>query len=523
MHNKLKRKTVPISFLILTLIYLNVYAENPVKDFKIGKKVGTLTLFTLDGRYYEMSNYHLRQGTILLFMSSRSPTMRKSLKVIKEIHEKYRRQEILFIGLCPNDDETSEEIKAFCLSNKLNFPVYRDVDGKIAKLLSAEFTPEVFLLNKKSEFIYRGGFIGPNVAKELDDIIPKYIAGRPLPVSKSQASGTPITETGKKGDESDPIEPVTFFSEFIFEKIPWAGDHHCSTITEAANGDLLCVWYGGSYECADDQVLFISRREKGIRIWSKPQILIRGEFLHPPGNAVIFPVNNSRLMVFWDRMDEVRPIRKGSWGKGQLMYRYSDDNGYTWSEDWELQMATGGIRNTPVKLQTSELMVPMSGGESQFLITKDGGANWEHSGKIDRGGQPTVIQRDDGSLLAYLRSRPFILQSESKDMGKTWSPAHTTDLKCPGASMALCRLRNGHVVLVFNNSSILRTPLSVALSTDDGKTWSQPVALESNPGEYAYPCMIQSSDGNIHVTYTYLRKVIKHVEFNERWITNLIL
>lgn len=61
-------------------------------------------------------------------------------------------------------------------------------------------------------------------------------------------------------------------------------------------------------------------------------------------------------------------------------------------------------------------------------------------------------------------------------------------------------------------------PLSVALSTDNGATWSKPVALEANPGEYAYPCAIQTSDGHIHVTYTFLRKTITHVEFNERWI-----
>jgi predicted neuraminidase len=67
----------------------------------------------------------------------------------------------------------------------------------------------------------------------------------------------------------------------------------------------------------------------------------------------------------------------------------------------------------------------------------------------------------------------------------------------------------------------LRTPLSVALSTDEGATWRTPVSLEANPGEYSYPCVIETSDGMIHVTYTFLRKVIKHAEFNERWLTLL--
>jgi len=39
--------------------------------------------------------------------------------------------------------------------------------------------------------------------------------------------------------------------------------YHCSTLTEAANGDLLCLWYGGSYEASDDQKLFLARKKKG--------------------------------------------------------------------------------------------------------------------------------------------------------------------------------------------------------------------------------------------------------------------
>ena len=45
-----------------------------------------------------------------------------------------------------------------------------------------------------------------------------------------------------------------------------------------------------------------------------------------------------------------------------------------------------------------------------------------------------------------------------------------------------------------------------------------PLELESNPGEYSYPCIIQTKDGKIHMTYTYRRYTIKHVEMNENWL-----
>jgi len=54
------------------------------------------------------------------------------------------------------------------------------------------------------------------------------------------------------------------------------------------------------------------------------------------------------------------------------------------------------------------------------------------------------------------------------------------------------------------------TPLSVAVSPD-GRQWEVKLDLETNPGEYSYPAVIQTSDATVHITYTYLRKSIKHV------------
>ena len=489
--------------------------------FAIGMAIGALTMQTLDGRELTMSNYGDRSGTLILFISSRSPAVQSTVETILRIHEKYRRREVLFVGLCANDEESAGELQAYCQRNDVNFPVYRDLGGEIAKRFNTRYTPEAFLVDDQGVLLYRGGFHGHGAAEDLDATIKRFLAGKPLPHQSFPSGGAPLEETGTKGSDDDPIQPFVFSSELVFEKIPWVADHHCSTIAEAPNGDLLCVWFGGSYECADDQALFLARREKGESAWNRPEVLTRGMFLHPPGNAVVFRASPTRMMVLYDRMDEPRPIRRGRWRNCQLTTKHSDDNGYTWSVDAEVHMGVGGIRNAPCALRGGELMVPMSSPKPCFLVTRDGATTWEVSGAMDKGGQPTAVQRSDGSLLCFLRSEPFLLQSESHDLGKTWTPAEPSPLRCPGAGVAMCRLRNGHLALVYNDSSMQRTPLSVALSTDDGATWSGPVNLEANPGEYSYPCVIESSDGRIHASYTFLRKTIKHVEFDERWLTLL--
>ena len=84
----------------------------------------------------------------------------------------------------------------------------------------------------------------------------------------------------------------------------------------------------------------------------------------------------------------------------------------------------------------------------------------------------------------------------------------------------MTRLANGHLLLVYNDSQTERTPLAIVRSLDEGKTWEKPLSLECNPGEYSYPCIIQTTDGKIHVTYTFRRYAIKHVQFNEDWLTH---
>jgi predicted neuraminidase len=320
----------------------------------------------------------------------------------------------------------------------------------------------------------------------------------------------------------------SFSSELIFERIPGAPVHHCSTLTEAPNGDLVCVWYGGSYESADDQVLFVSRRKQGERHWSEPEVLEKGEPLHPPGNALVFRAGPERLGLVWGRMDSSRPLRRGGgWGECQLMARYSNDSGLTWTETTTMEGYAGFLpRNVPITLDSGELAIPVTGhleGKRGgfLLLTSDGGETWRHSGVMRGGSQPTVIQRDDSSLFAFLRSEPYILRTESRDGGRTWSETERTDLHCPGSGIAMRRLRNGHLVLVHNDSPNDRSPLNIVRSTDEGATWSDSRILEPNPGEYSYPCVLQTSDGAIHITYTFRRYAIKHVELNEDWLVHL--
>jgi predicted neuraminidase len=505
--------------LVLLSLPCTVWAQS---GLQIGEAAGIVNLVSPEHSPVAMNNYAERRATVVLFLSARDPATAATAEAVVALNEKHRHHRILLVGIFPDPAQTGPEVRAYCQAHGFNFPVYLDPGQKTTKRFGARVTPEAFLLEKQGVLVYRGTLDGLSAA------LASIETDTPIANAETEPVGTPIGKPLPKSVIEYPYGSIEFSSELVFEKIPGYPVHHCSSITEAANGDLLIAWYGGSYESSDDQVLFLSRRKKGSRFWSKPEIIVRSPG-KPPGNAILFTDKRNRIWLVWGRMDGTQPMLRGTgWDQCRLFYRTSDDNAVTWSKDQPFFHDTLGWlpRNLTLFLSDGSLVLPLSdelNGHgvdlSFFLSTKDNGATWTRSGIMRGGEQPTFIERSNGSLVAFLRTRPNILQSESKDGGKTWSELHPTQFKNPDAGISVRRLKSGHVILVFNNQDNSRTPLHIALSTDEGRTWSEPLRLETNPGEYSYPSVLQTSDGMIHIIYTFRRYSIKHLEINEGWLT----
>jgi len=115
-----------------------------------------------------------------------------------------------------------------------------------------------------------------------------------------------------------------------------------------------------------------------------------------------------------------------------------------------------------------------------------------------------------------------VIQSTSTDNGKTWSALSRTDLLNPNSGTDAVTLKDGKQLIVYNPALPGkdwyngRAELRVAESTD-GQRWKDVITLEhGTTEEYSYPAIIQTSDGLIHITYTYNRANIKHVIVKEQ-------
>jgi hypothetical protein len=112
-------------------------------------------------------------------------------------------------------------------------------------------------------------------------------------------------------------------------------------------------------------------------------------------------------------------------------------------------------------------------------------------------------------------------QASSGDRGDSWTDRRYSPINNPGTSIDMIKLRNGHVVLAFNDSKRDLSELSLALSLDEGRTWPYRRKVESGlRTPNTYPSMIQDRSGLIHVVYSFNgRRSVAHFVTDEEWIT----
>lgn len=312
-----------------------------------------------------------------------------------------------------------------------------------------------------------------------------------------------------------------FDKQLIFETIADRPSSHCAVLTPIPEG-LACVWYAGSQEGAEDVALMIARYDTRCGEWSQPQVLVdtsgKGN-----GNAVpYYDFETGRMWLFHTILED------GGWSSVYLYVRHSDDLGRTWSEDRLFDEEQGMmVRNKLLELSTGRWLLPAydeKSWEGFCYISDDRGESWNRGAMMPAEVpliQPTVIERPDGSVLAYMRTgaeERRIWASTSEDGGETWSPCEKTGLKNPNSGIDMTKTTTGRLVLVFNNVEEGRTPLHVALSHDTGQTWPTIGVIETGEGEFSYPSIIQSAEGLLHVVYTWRRRSIMHAVFDMGWL-----
>ncbi|MGC1188108.1 MAG: sialidase family protein [Candidatus Acidiferrales bacterium] len=333
---------------------------------------------------------------------------------------------------------------------------------------------------------------------------------------------------------------------------------HASNLLLLRNGDLLCAWFSGTREGASGVAILLSRLKHGSDQWSAPVVVDRQEG-RSFQNPVLFEAPDGKLWLFHSSQEADRGE-----ANAMILYLTSVDGGTTWSAPKPLFTKPGSFDRQPlVILPNGDWLLPMyyaSGGQKlpsgvfpdhpAMQISSNRGATWKEFAVHDAQGlvQPIVLhlhpQRTSRApaapgFVAFFRSRAadWIYRSTSPD-GYNWSAPIRTPLPNNNASIGAAVLKDGRIVMVFNNCNASdahgpagkppRKPLTIALSADAGITWPwvRDIQTGNEPGagqaggsdEYSYPSIVQSPDESLYLTYTFRRLTVKYVVFDEPWI-----
>lgn len=323
------------------------------------------------------------------------------------------------------------------------------------------------------------------------------------------------------------------FNEYKSQLIPSATTSvHASTMARLPNGEMMTAWFGGTREGASDVSIYASICSPRDNQWSEPFLLVDRAHLQKDvarsirklGNPLLY-VQDGRLHLF------VVSVSYGGWSASSINHAWSDDSGKTWSTFHRLQLSpllniSSLVRCAPIALSEGAIGIPVY----HELINKYG--EWL---VLDKNGQildktripsdcnalqPAIISLNQNEALAFMRNGDSyaggkISVAKTEDGGVSWDQSADLPIHNPNSGISVLRIQDGSLLLAGNSSSgrsILNLWKNAGKLSDK---WELVAQLENTrENEFSYPCLLQDENGDVHLSYTWKRKQIKHVVFH---------
>jgi photosystem II stability/assembly factor-like uncharacterized protein len=325
--------------------------------------------------------------------------------------------------------------------------------------------------------------------------------------------------------------PADLLAELSVRDIPGAervvalaGGGYFPTLLKLKDGSLGAVVRGGAPHVGVLSRLDWIRSWDGGRTWNFESTIVPATTEWDNRGSTAGQMADGTLVVgYWENTQYTGyvfdPDRPG--GAIRAYYVYSTDGGLTWSKKRPLDarpQCTGvNLYGRIITLPDGTALMPAYGSNptskehSVILRSRDHGRTWGDCSVIAEGFTEVSLARlPDGTLLAVMRGRQqSVWQTSSTDQGRTWSdPVHLTKSRQMPAD--ICVLRSGHLLLTYGNR-IGGLAVGAMLSRDGGKTWDKDrrvvlargaLVIPKNQGsDTGYPSTVQLDDGTIVTLY----------------------
>jgi hypothetical protein len=263
------------------------------------------------------------------------------------------------------------------------------------------------------------------------------------------------------------------------------GDHSTACLAARFSGDGGCTWT------------------------AKDRVVVANEGTWNVMSVSLLRLADGRIAMFYLRKNSLldcRPLMRISTDEAQSWTAptscIEDQVGYyVMNNDRAVQLKSGRIV-LPVCLHNlPSYAKPDWAGILMCYLSDDGGRTWRRGksrlqgraagGKRITLQEPGVAELKDGRLLMFARTDSGSQYlSHSSDGGETWTVCVPSNILSPCSPASIKRIpKTGDLLLIWNNHDRIdpalrgkRTPLSAAVSRDEGRTWEKVKTLESDPG-----------------------------------------
>ena len=318
---------------------------------------------------------------------------------------------------------------------------------------------------------------------------------------------------------------------------------HSAAVVEISHGRLRAFWYGGTSEHAADVAIYTSVFDPARTVWSPEVRLITAEstqrslnrYIKKLGNVVAVKDRNKQLWLFYVS------VSVGRWSGSAINVTTSKDDGETWSPARRLVASPFFnlgtlVKGPPLLLEDGTIGLPVYQefvGRFGELLRLDRAGRVIYKTRLSWGSsslQPVIIPRSSRDAIGLMRySGPAprrVLSLYTVDGGFHWSKPIKTNVPNPNSAVAGIRRENGDFLLVFNNSENTRDNLSLAYLPSGTQAWRVVYRFEKETTtrghEVSYPYLVQAHNGDFHLVYTWHGSHIKHVQFNQAWLDQIL-
>ncbi len=320
---------------------------------------------------------------------------------------------------------------------------------------------------------------------------------------------------------------------------------HSATAVALSNGNLLAMWYGGTREGHTDVKIYSALFDQKKQQWQEPKAILDrmqvsndlDRYVKKVGNPVLIRHPQGPLVLVYVS------VSLAGWATSQINMMLSYDDGQTWHPSKHLVTSpfiniSTLVKNDAVIYDDGTIGITayheLLGEFSEVVrVTLDGQViNKYRMSSGDETIQPTVATYSATQAVTFMRDTGKDVQkvrrSITDDGGLSWSAYETTQLDNLSSAIFTFTGLKGLTWMVYNDApkgqEHGRNTLALAVSNDKGVSWKtvhhferieEPEVIES---KFAYPWVAQGFDGQFHLFYTWNRKIIKHVAFNQAWL-----